>query len=74
MQELTEIRSPLENLQENSKRIQGWPQLGFKFFIESTDKHPVTLYRTSTQTRVGPTRICAGAKPQGEDYDYGCDS
>src|SRR5262245_55256738 len=42
MQELTEIRSPLENLQEISKRIQDWQQVGFKFFIASTDKHPTT--------------------------------
>jgi len=43
MQELTEIRSPLENLQEISKRIQGWPQLGFKFVVAFTSKHPGTL-------------------------------
>jgi hypothetical protein len=42
MQEFTGIRSPLENLQEISKQIQGWRQLGFKFSVELTDKHPTT--------------------------------
>jgi hypothetical protein len=34
MHELTEIRSPLDNLQEISRQIQASPQLGVKLFIE----------------------------------------
>jgi hypothetical protein len=40
MQEITEIRPPLDNLQEISRRIQASPQLGVKLFIELTNKHP----------------------------------
>jgi Ca2+-binding RTX toxin-like protein len=42
MQEFTGIRSPLEYLQEISRRIQDWGQLGFKLSVELTDKHPTT--------------------------------
>jgi hypothetical protein len=70
MQAFTGIRSPLENLQKISKRIQDWRQLGFKSFIELTDKHPTTCTGFQLNPVCGHRASALG--PDLKEGDYGC--
>jgi hypothetical protein len=70
MQEFTGIRSSLENLQEISKRIQDWRQLGFKFSVELTDKHATTCTGFQLNPVYGHRASALG--PDLKEGDYGC--